>query len=333
MELDYSSGDFVGVSTLAWTVYKSCKEAPESFNNISLEVLSLHAVLKEGDEVLTLQSFSVDQKSRLDMVLSGCHSVLHDLRKLVQKYESLGSQTRRTWDRMRWGLEDIAEMRSRLTSNVALLSAFIRFVQALRSTYSTLTLGANQWLSTSQVVVEKRLKSIMRDFQDGRREGSVITSKTVESMSVEDKETWREIKNELEEAGITLAALNLNKDFIINWLKENSTIGAPDVDMSMDQQSEGSTDALNRAFSSAEFSSAPSSRHISPATSVSDLASYGLFSSRIEPLTLDIGNTHREIAPKSYSPSNKHDWTFFVSPSKTNAIKDINICLASNFVS
>jgi hypothetical protein len=132
MSVGCSPGDFVSVSALAWTVYKSCKDAPESFSNISLEVLSLHAVLKEGDEVLTAQSFSLDRKSRLDTVLNGCSGVLEDLRTLVEKYESLGTQTRRTWDRMRWGLEDIAEMRSRLTSNVALLSAFIRYVSNTR---------------------------------------------------------------------------------------------------------------------------------------------------------------------------------------------------------
>lgn len=96
MSFECDASDFVSVSTLAWTVYKSCKDAPESFNNISLEVLSLHAVLKEGEEVLTVQSYPLDQKSRLDTVLGGCHSVLEDLRKLVEKYESLGTQTRRS---------------------------------------------------------------------------------------------------------------------------------------------------------------------------------------------------------------------------------------------
>jgi len=38
---------------LAWTVYKSCRDAPESFNNISVEVLSLHALLKEVEETIS----------------------------------------------------------------------------------------------------------------------------------------------------------------------------------------------------------------------------------------------------------------------------------------
>jgi hypothetical protein len=47
MNFGCSLGDFVTVGQLAWNVYKSCKEAPDSFANISNEVLSLHIVLKE----------------------------------------------------------------------------------------------------------------------------------------------------------------------------------------------------------------------------------------------------------------------------------------------
>lgn len=157
----------------------------------------------------------------------------------------------------------------------------------------------------------------------------MITSKTVESMSVEDKETWREIRNELEEAGITVAALNLNKEFIINYLKQNSTITAPDEDTMMEEPSGDSSDAHSRDFSSAAFSSTTSSRQITPETSVEDLSSLDFFPSTTELIKLDIGNTHRDIEPKTFSPSNKHDWTFFVSPSRTDIIKEVMIVLVS----
>ena len=71
------------VDALAWKVYKSCKDAPDSFKNISNEVLSLHAVLKEAEEVLAQQSFSPNQQVRLGTVLKGCHAVLEDLQSVV----------------------------------------------------------------------------------------------------------------------------------------------------------------------------------------------------------------------------------------------------------
>ena len=128
MSFGYAVGDFIAVGTLAWNVYKSCKEAPESFGNISFEVLSLHAVLKEAEETVFAQHLSPTQQERLKAVGDGCQHVLKDLDDLCQKYQSLGTQSKRTWDRMKWGTEDIAELRARLTSNTVLLATWIRCV-------------------------------------------------------------------------------------------------------------------------------------------------------------------------------------------------------------
>lgn len=125
----YSIGDFINVGHLAWNVYKSCKDAPGSFSNIAFEVLSLHAVLREVEETLSNggdESLSDAQSTRLSTLKDGCENVLNDLQSLIDKYESLGTKSKRTWDRLGWGLQDIADLRSRLTSNTVLLTAFIR---------------------------------------------------------------------------------------------------------------------------------------------------------------------------------------------------------------
>ncbi len=126
MSFGFSVGDFLTLGELAWKVYKSCREAPESFGNLSQEVLSLQALLKEVEEAYSRQTLSRGQKERLAAVRDGCRSVLEDLQLVINEYESLGTQSKRTWDRMRWGNEQIAELRARLTSNIAILTAFIR---------------------------------------------------------------------------------------------------------------------------------------------------------------------------------------------------------------
>jgi hypothetical protein len=131
MSFGYSVGDFIAVGTFAWKVYKSCKEAPESFGTISQEVLSLHAVLKEAEETVFTQSLPLDKQERLKAVGVGCYRVLEDLDNLVKKYQSLGTQGKRTWDRMKWGTEDVAELRARLTSTTGLLTAWIRCVHKI----------------------------------------------------------------------------------------------------------------------------------------------------------------------------------------------------------
>ena len=131
MGLGYGSGDFIALGTLAWSVYKSCKEAPESFKDISLEVLSLHAVLKEAEETIFMQPLSPTREKWLKAVGDGCYHVLTDLDNLYTEYQSLGTQSKQTWDRLRWGSEDIAELRVQLVSNIGLLTAWIRYVHGL----------------------------------------------------------------------------------------------------------------------------------------------------------------------------------------------------------
>jgi hypothetical protein len=130
MSFGFSVGDFVTLGQLAWNVYKSCKDAPQSFNNISQEVLSLSAVLREAEESFSGQTLTMATQEGLRTVRDGCHGVLEDLQSLLDRYESLGTQTKRTWDRVGWGSNDITELRSRLTSNIGLLTALIRLVYA-----------------------------------------------------------------------------------------------------------------------------------------------------------------------------------------------------------
>ena len=220
----FGVGDFVAVGTLAWNVYKSCRAAPNSFSNISIEVLSLHAVLKEADETIFRSPLSPESRARLKTIGDGCQCVLGDLQALVDKYESLGTQSKRTWDRMKWGAEDIVEIRSRIISNTTLLTAFMRWA-AFQFKYLDLPL-IQLLLSTSQTSVEQKLDKLISDFQQGKRAPSVVSLQTVDSLDPDDKEVWRTIRKELEDIGISVAAFDANKDFIFEWFSNAVDTGA-----------------------------------------------------------------------------------------------------------
>ena len=128
MSAPYGFGvsDFVAVGELAWKIYKLCKGAPESFHNISIELLSPHAVLKEAEETLFSRPLPSERKVRLKVVWGGCQTVLLDLQALVKKYQSLDTQSKRTWDRVRFANEDVADIRARLNTSAPLLTAFVR---------------------------------------------------------------------------------------------------------------------------------------------------------------------------------------------------------------
>ena len=108
-------------------MYRSCKDAPTSFQNISMEVLSLQAVLKETEETLFKGPLPDSRRERLKIILDGCKRVLEGLRRLIDSYERLSTERKLHMERLKWGLEDIAELRTRLISNMGLLNTFIRF--------------------------------------------------------------------------------------------------------------------------------------------------------------------------------------------------------------
>lgn len=66
----------------------------------------------------------------------------------------------------------------------------------------------------------------MQEFQDGKHEGSVISTRTVDSLSADERQAWRAIRKELEDIGISVAAFDANKDFIVNWFKTAISTGA-----------------------------------------------------------------------------------------------------------
>ena len=120
-----SVGDIVLAARLAWTVYSACQAAPHEFEALSQEVEALYIVLESIKTVVSNAGLDATKINDLNRVAQGSISVLTELEALMEKYKSLGTGTRtRTWDRLRWGQQEIALLRGRLISNVSLLSAF-----------------------------------------------------------------------------------------------------------------------------------------------------------------------------------------------------------------
>ena len=195
-----------------------------------MEVLSLHAVLKECEETLFHRPLKTTRAERLIPIKDGCYKVLVDLESLVDRYESLGTQSKRTWDRLKWGTEDIAEIRARLISCTTMLNAFI---------------------STSQSNVESKLDQFMEEYRQGMREASLVSLQSVDSLSTDDKAVWRSIRKELEEIGISVAAFDTNRDFIFDWFiraveagafKEQGEHSVPDENGYSDEEASPSND-------------------------------------------------------------------------------------------
>ena len=103
------------------------KAAPGVFETISMELESLLCVLDEAAETQLSHPLTPQRAARLNTILAGFSSVLRDLQYVVGKYQSLGTNDKSAWDQLKFGNEDIAEIRSRLVMNMSFLTTFRRF--------------------------------------------------------------------------------------------------------------------------------------------------------------------------------------------------------------
>ncbi|KAJ7938200.1 hypothetical protein B0H13DRAFT_1851657 [Mycena leptocephala] len=226
MSVGVGVGDIVLVTTLTWKLYKSCKESSEDFRRMSTELMSLHAVLGETRDYLEEHGEELvdSRKYRLSILMHGCQSSLEDLGALYRRYESLSTQAQRSWDRVRFGLKDLSDVRQRLVSSTTLLTSF-----------NTALINS----STSRI--EKKLNKFIAEVQAGMREGSVMSVSDA-ATTIESPDVWTELRRELEDVGISAVVVEERHDFIVDWLKnalvdglleENArVVGADDADIS-----------------------------------------------------------------------------------------------------
>jgi hypothetical protein len=130
MSLGVGVGDVIKLSEYAWGLYKAYKESSADFAQLTADVLALHAILTEISEFLNENGDRLDTSrlNRLAMVTDPCEKVLKDMEALYLKYDSLGTQQQRTWDRLKYGFKDLSELRGRLISSVTNLTAWFSIV-------------------------------------------------------------------------------------------------------------------------------------------------------------------------------------------------------------
>ena len=125
MKPGFTVGEIAQLGRFAWDIYVTCICGPESLEGLSKEVLSLHIVLEELEEgPLKLITLPLTKLSILEDAAASSRAVLQNLHLILDKYNSLETRTKQVYDGLGRDLKDIAELRSRLVSNTALLAEF-----------------------------------------------------------------------------------------------------------------------------------------------------------------------------------------------------------------
>lgn len=93
-------------------------------------VAGLSVVLEDVEESITQRDLSEEETKKLHTIVKGCQDVLGELDALIKKFPALGSDSRRWKDKpvqalqkLRWDQAEVAELRSRIRSNVVTLDA------------------------------------------------------------------------------------------------------------------------------------------------------------------------------------------------------------------
>jgi hypothetical protein len=136
----FSIGDLVLLSSLALNLYRKCRDCSKDFAALSNEgksrihsglwnllsscaVIGLRVIVDDIRVTVKEQSLGKEEEEQLIRIGQGCLDVLRELEAVLRKYQSLGSRSRRTWDRLRWEKDRITDIRQRLISNTALLTS------------------------------------------------------------------------------------------------------------------------------------------------------------------------------------------------------------------
>jgi hypothetical protein len=89
-------------------------------------------MLRDVDDVLPQRDLTGWQRRTLNEIAQGCHNVLEQLNKTLDKYQELDSSTmgisgkpRKVWKRLQWDQKDIDQFRSRISLNISAFCTFL----------------------------------------------------------------------------------------------------------------------------------------------------------------------------------------------------------------
>ncbi len=160
----------------------------------------MHTATKElEDEIESPDSIfnrtGAGKKTEQWLLIRNCNSVLKKVNNLLIKYKSLGTGSKKTWDRLKWGSVDLSGIRENLMAHTSSLTLFL----------TTLRIG-------SLGRIEKKLDELIADVRAGRREQTVLTvADDNENDSEEQSRMW---KKELIDDGFTKVELDGHKYWI-----------------------------------------------------------------------------------------------------------------------
>ncbi|KAJ3458785.1 hypothetical protein MRS44_012894 [Fusarium solani] len=130
MSFGFSVGDFLTAAQLAHKIRKNFNGAPSQFKNLSDETKVLSMLLQDVDIKVDELDLTAQQETNLEQAMGTCEAVLHDLQAVCDRFSDLDSthsnprkSVRRVWKKLKWEPTEADELRQRINSSIAMLTA------------------------------------------------------------------------------------------------------------------------------------------------------------------------------------------------------------------
>ncbi|KAL9048784.1 MAG: hypothetical protein Q9162_007550 [Coniocarpon cinnabarinum] len=247
-----------GASALAWKLYKSCRDSPGQYKELSHDTKQLANILREIDDMMEDDPHVGLKRSDFVGSIQSCNALLLDLRVCLDKYKSLGTQQRRLPDRLKWDQQEVKRLHARINHSIQMLS-----------------MSVQRYNASTQGRVVRLLNDILEQLRKGQRKAQSVSSFAAAKEGNEE-EAWPGIVQDLSDLGLDEDDAEENRELIISILREARVEGygsEPDNDWQSPPESPPHQQSV------AEFS--PQARSPGPGTETiaSSSPAPGIFSS------------------------------------------------------
>ncbi|PVH78863.1 hypothetical protein DL98DRAFT_590013 [Cadophora sp. DSE1049] len=188
MSFGFGVGDFLAVGKLSIHLWRSIKDAPGEFAEVSRELSSINIVIADltdqaGSQISLLNRRGASRKEELFTLRDNLMGTLEEPQAVHQKYRNMG---RNAWLRVQLGEQDLAALRTRLSLHLGLIDSFM----------SSLTMASVGRMEPIMIEVLKILRNVARGHGGG--------PSTLLGTQVPDAgdDGWGAVERELQSEGI-----------------------------------------------------------------------------------------------------------------------------------
>ena len=213
MSFGFSPSDVLALVNLTSKAYRGWKHACGEYADITGSLDSLLIILErieaEARKLDSVLTRTADDRQDLEDVLSNCEPTVRELHAIIDKYKSLASSRERNWDRLRFGVKNLSDLRAKLTQHIAAITAYL-------DTVGLDSLGRiERGLNAIPERIQQTVDTLAAEIRAGRREGSIMTTN-----DDDEKDVWRLFRRELIGDGMRSSVIHRFKPHIRKYLRE-----------------------------------------------------------------------------------------------------------------